>query len=59
MNKPQEFRVILRVTTDPSASKKPVTEKGIQRILKNAINVSDIIETVSFGDVMEITKEKK
>lgn len=60
MNKPQEFHVTIRVVTDPSVTKnKKVTEERIRKILKDALKpdeMDQIIETIRFGDVIDVTK---
>lgn len=63
LSKPQEFHVTLRVFTDPAElttfPRKPVTEARIRQILKNALDpekMDAIIETVRFGDVIDVTR---
>jgi hypothetical protein len=58
-HKPQEFYVTLRIVTDPTVTpNKKITEERIRKILKKALNpaMDEIIETIRFGDVIDVTK---
>lgn len=58
MTQAQEFRITIRLTTDPKILQKPLTEAAVKKLITKALWHGDKnVAALRITDVLEVTKK--